>query len=41
MNVLTEGFKNRTWDELRVGDEASIEKTVGARDLYLFAHANF
>jgi len=40
MNVLTEGFKNRTWDELRVGDEASIEKTVGARDLYLFAHAS-
>jgi phosphate butyryltransferase len=40
MNAPAEGLRNRTWDDLAVGDEASIEKTVSSRDLYLFAHAS-
>ncbi len=40
MNAPIDGLRNRTWEELKVGDEAAIEKTVGARDLYLFAHAS-
>ena len=40
MNAPIDGLRNRTWEELKVGDEASIEKTVGSRDLYLFAHAS-
>lgn len=31
---------NRTWDELRVGESASIQRSVTERDLYLFAHAS-
>jgi len=33
-------FRNKTWDELAVGDTASFKRTVTARDLYLFAHAS-
>lgn len=40
MNVLAEGLKNHTWDELKVGDEAQIDRRVTSRDLYLFAHAS-
>jgi phosphate butyryltransferase len=36
----TEGHRNRTWDELQVGNEATLERQVMARDLYLFAHAS-
>jgi len=35
-----ESHRNRTWDELQVGDEATLERQVMARDLYLFAHAS-
>lgn len=31
---------NRTFEELRVGDEAAFEHVVTANDLYLFAHAS-
>ena len=40
MNAPVNGLKNRTWDELKVGDTASIEKLVTSRDLFLFAHAS-
>jgi len=40
MNAPVNGLKNRTWDELKMGDQASIEKRVTARDLFLFAHAS-
>ncbi len=40
MNAPTEGLSNRTWHELKLGDEAQIERRVTARDLYLFAHAS-
>ncbi len=40
MNAQVNGLKNRTWDELKVGDAASIEKRVTSRDLFLFAHAS-
>jgi len=40
MNAPVNGLKNRTWDELKVGDAASIEKRVTSRDLFLFAHAS-
>lgn len=40
MNVLAEGLKNHTWNELKVGEEAHIYRTVTSRDLYLFAHAS-
>lgn len=33
-------FRNKTWDELSVGDTASLKRTVTSRDLYLFAHAS-
>lgn len=32
--------RNTTWDELNIGDEASVSRTVTTRDLYLFAHAS-
>ncbi len=35
-----DGHRNRTWDELQVGDESLLERSVTARDLYLFAHAS-
>ena len=34
------GLKNRTWDQLKVGDRAEIERRVTSRDLFLFAHAS-
>lgn len=40
MNAPVDGYVNRTWDELKVGDEASIDHIVSARDMYLFAHAS-
>jgi phosphotransacetylase/acyl dehydratase len=40
MNTLTNGLKNRTWSELKLGDTASIERRITARDLFLFAHAS-
>lgn len=39
MNGLND-LNNRVWAELTVGDEASIERTVTSRELYLFAHAS-
>jgi phosphate butyryltransferase len=32
--------KNTTFDELKVGDTASIERTLSLHDIYLFAHAS-
>lgn len=32
--------ENRTWDELAVGEEASIRRVCSANDLYVFAHAS-
>jgi phosphate butyryltransferase len=32
--------ENRTYDEIRVGDEASIKRVLTANDLYIFAHAS-
>jgi phosphate butyryltransferase len=32
--------ENRTYDELSVGDEATIERLCRAEDLYIFAHAS-
>lgn len=40
MNAPVNGLKNRIWDELKVGDKASIEKRITSRDLFLFAHAS-
>ena len=40
MNAPVNGLKNRTWDELKIGDTASIERRVTSRDLFLFAHAS-
>lgn len=39
MNRLND-LNNWVWDELTVGDEASIERIVSSRELYLFAHAS-
>ncbi|SPB13762.1 bifunctional enoyl-CoA hydratase/phosphate acetyltransferase [Caballeronia novacaledonica] len=35
-----EGHSNKTWDELREGDEASVERKVAERDIVLFSHAS-
>lgn len=40
MNALTHGIKNRTWNELSLGDTAYIERRITPRDLFLFAHAS-
>jgi len=32
--------ENRTYDELQVGDEASIRRVLTANDLFVFAHAS-
>ena len=40
MNALTNGLKNRTWAELKLGDFAKIERRITSRDLFLFAHAS-
>jgi phosphotransacetylase/acyl dehydratase len=31
---------NTTWDELTIGQAATVERTVSAHDLYVFAHAS-
>jgi len=33
-------FRSRTWDELRVGDEASSERVASIEDFYIFANAS-
>lgn len=33
-------IKNTTFDELKVGDTASIERTLSLQDIYLFAHVS-
>lgn len=37
---MTEHFtvRNTIWDELKVGDEASVQRTATAQDFFLFAH---
>lgn len=40
MDTVVKGHSNKTWDELSIGDHAQIEKTVTAKDLFLFAHAS-
>jgi phosphotransacetylase/acyl dehydratase len=35
-----DGVRNTTWDELKVGAEAAINRTCTIQDLYLFAHAS-
>ena len=32
--------ENRLYDELKVGDTASIKRVCTANDLYIFAHAS-
>ncbi len=32
--------ENRTYDEIRVGDDATIKRVLTANDLYIFAHAS-
>ncbi len=32
--------ENRTYDEIQVGDEASIDRVLTANDLFIFAHAS-
>ncbi len=32
--------ENRTYEEIKVGDEASIKRVLTANDLYIFAHAS-
>jgi len=34
------GLKNHTWEQLKVGDHALIERRITSRDLFLFAHAS-
>jgi phosphotransacetylase/acyl dehydratase len=33
-------LENRTWDELRVGDEAAIHRVASVEDFYIFANAS-
>jgi phosphotransacetylase/acyl dehydratase len=33
-------LENRTWDELRVGDEASLSRIASVEDFYIFANAS-
>lgn len=40
MNAPAHGIKNRTWNELKIGDSAKIERRITSRDLFLFAHAS-
>jgi phosphate butyryltransferase len=40
MNIPGYDLHNHLWSELQIGDEASIDHTITARDLYLFAHAS-
>lgn len=40
MNAHMQEIRNKTWNELDVGDSASIRRTVTDRDLFLFAHAS-
>jgi phosphotransacetylase/acyl dehydratase len=37
---MTDTTKNTTYDELKVGDTASIQRTLSLHDIYLFAHAS-
>ena len=32
--------ENRTYDEIQVGDEATIKRVLTANDLFIFAHAS-
>jgi phosphotransacetylase/acyl dehydratase len=38
--VVTQKIRNTTWDELKVGDSADIERSCSQKDLYLFAHVS-
>jgi phosphate butyryltransferase len=37
---MSKSHRNTTWDELQIGQTATIERTVTANDLYVFAHAS-
>lgn len=37
---MVKSVRNKTWDELEIGMESSVERTVAAHDLYVFAHAS-
>jgi phosphate acetyltransferase len=37
MEISTQFIENRTFDEIRVGDSASLQRTLGAKDIQLFA----
>ncbi len=39
MNVRP-SIRNKTWDELKVGDSASLDRTCSVQDLFLFAHVS-
>ena len=32
--------ENKTYNEISVGDEATIKRVLNANDLYIFAHAS-
>jgi len=40
MKLVDASLKNHTWEELKVGDSAYIERRISSRDLFLFAHAS-
>jgi phosphotransacetylase/acyl dehydratase len=37
---MSKSHRNTTWDELQIGQTATIERPVTANDLYVFAHAS-
>jgi phosphate acetyltransferase len=37
MEISTAFIENRTFDEIKVGDSASLQRTLGAKDIQLFA----
>ncbi len=37
MEISTQFIENRTFDEIKVGDSASLQRTLGAKDIQLFA----
>jgi phosphate butyryltransferase len=38
--MAPKSHRNTTWDELQIGQTASVDRTVTAHDLYVFAHAS-
>lgn len=40
MNALTHRIKNRTWNQLSLGNSGCVERRITSRDMFLFAHAS-